>query len=468
MSNNKNSDLSNLSENIFLLKKVLDLSLKGLQVVDKNGKIIYVNESFEKIHNVIASEVINKHVTDVIENTRMHIVAKIGIEERDDIQFIHGHEYVVSRIPIKNDQGECIGAIGSIRFEYTDQLKSLTKKVEILEKELLDTNKKISKNADTYYCVDDIIAVAESSRLSKEIALRAAASDSTVLLLGESGVGKEVYAQSIHNLSMRNKGPFIRMNCSAIQETLFESELFGYEEGAFTGAKKTGKKGKFELANGGTIFLDEIGDMPIHIQSKLLRVIQEREIERLGSEKTTKIDVRIITATNQNLESLVDKGKFRNDLYYRLNVIPITIPPLRARILDIPIIVSRFWEELQKKQGIYYKTLDYSAYNILENHNWSGNIRELRNVLERVMAVVPQDVISSNHIEMIIKGHQNYSDIYCVKEDCNLNKLIEQTERGVISMALVRSDNNRSKAAKILGISRALLYKKMHIYSMMN
>ncbi|MBU1096458.1 MAG: sigma 54-interacting transcriptional regulator [Bacteroidetes bacterium] len=459
-------NIANLSENTLLLKKVLDLSLKGLQVVDENGIIMYVNESFETIHNVKAENVIGRHVTEVIENTRMHIVAKTGIEERDDLQLIHGHEYVVSRIPIIDDQNSCLGVIGVIRFEYTEQLKVLTKKVEKLEQELKNFAKKNVLHSDTSYGVEDIIAVADSSRRAKEVALRGAISDSTVLLLGESGVGKEVYAQSIHNLSKRNKGPFIRMNCSAIQESLFESELFGYEDGAFTGARKGGKKGKFELAHSGTIFLDEIGDMPIHTQSKLLRVIQEREIERLGSEKTTEIDVRIIAATNQNLELLVDQKKFRSDLYYRLNVIPITIPPLRNRILDIPVIVKKIWEELQKKRGVYYKTLDYSAYAALEKHNWPGNIRELKNVLERVMAVVSQDTITGNHIQTIIQGQQNVIVDFCLKEDCNLSKLIQQTERGAISMALARSNNNRSQAAKILGISRALLYKRMNEFNM--
>jgi len=466
MINNKYKNIANLSENSVLLKKVLDISLKGLQIVDENGIIIYVNESYEAIHNVKANDVIGKHVTDVIDNTRMHIVAKTGIAERDDLQFIHGHEFVVSRIPIIDDEAKCIGVIGVVRFEYTEQLKALNRKVTLLEHQLETATNNNALNLDTNYSVDDIIAVAESSRTAKEVALRAASSESTVLLLGESGVGKEVYAHSIHNLSKRNKGPFIRMNCSAIQESLFESELFGYEEGAFTGARKGGKKGKFELAQGGTIFLDEIGDMPFHIQSKLLRVIQEREIERLGGEKITEIDVRILAATNQNLEELVEKKLFRSDLYYRLNVIPITIPPLRKRILDIPLLVKRFWEELQKKRGVYYKTLDYTAYSALEKHTWPGNIRELKNVLERVMAVVSQDTINGGHIQTIIQGHQSVAVDFCQREDCSLSQLIEQTERGAISMALVKANNNRTKAAKILGVSRALLYKKMNLYKL--
>ncbi len=459
-------NINNLAENSLMLKKVLDLSLKGLQIVDKDGILIYVNESYGKIHNVKPDEVIGKHVTEVIDNTRLHIVARTGIAERDDIQFIHGHEFVVSRIPIIDNYNNCIGAIGVIRFEYTEELKKLNQKVEKLECELHNATIKQQKHTDTNYSADDIIAVSEISRKSKEVAFRAAASDSTVLLLGESGVGKEVYAHSIHNLSKRNKAPFIRMNCSAIQESLFESELFGYEEGAFTGARKGGKRGKFELAEGGTIFLDEIGDMPMNTQSRLLRVIQEREIERLGGEKTTKIDVRIIAATNQNLEKLIEEKRFRRDLYYRLNVIPITIPPLRERILDIPVIIKRIWEDLQKKHGVYHKSLDYSAFRFLEKYEWPGNIRELKNILERAMAIVNRDRVGEEQLRTIIQGYREFRLDYCIREDCDLAKLIEQTERSAISAALVRANNNRTRAAKNLGISRALLYKKMHLYNM--
>lgn len=459
------TDQSLIQSDPVFLKNILEITLQGLQVVDKKGIIIFVNESYEEIHKVKREDIIGKHVTDVIENTRMHIVAQTGVREKDQLQEIRGKEFVVSRIPIFA-MGECVGAVGFIRFQYTDEVKNLTKKVEKLEKELKHASNKIELNIDTKFGFNDIVAIAQSSLNVKEVAKRAATSDSTVLLLGESGVGKEVYAQSIHNLSMRNKGPFIRMNCSAIQESLFESELFGYQEGAFTGAKKGGKKGKFELANNGTIFLDEIGDMPLQIQAKLLRVIQEREIDRLGDEKTIDIDVRIIAATNQNLDQLVDEGKFRKDLYYRLNVIPIVIPPLRERILDLPKLVQVFWERLQKKRGVYYKTLDYSALVALEEHSWPGNIRELNNVLERAMAVVVQDTITDSHINTIILGQKARKEEYCVKNNCKLSEIVENTERGAISMALVRANNNKSQAAKFLGISRALLYKKLHYYGM--
>ncbi len=467
MTNYISNNLDDIAENKIFLRKILDLAVKGLMVVNCQGIIIYINKSFETMHHVTYEEAVGKHVTDVIENTRLHIVAQTGVAERDEVQIIHGHEYVVSRMPI-TEGDKCLGAIGTIRFEYTNELKRLNNKVEQLKDELKKSNNKINKNPYTNFTFDDIIAIDETSIKIKEIALRATSSDSTVLLLGESGVGKEVYAQSIHNLSKRNKGPFIRMNCSAIQETLFESELFGYEEGAFTGAKKGGKKGKFELANNGTIFLDEIGDMPLNVQSRLLRVLQEREIDKLGSEQIIKIDVRLIAATNKNLSELVKKGSFRKDLFYRLNVIPINIPPLRERKEDIPELIKLFWKKLQVKLGVYHKTLSFGALNVLEDYNWPGNVRELLNILERIMAVVPANEITADHILTIIKGQDSAEPVIHANIPNNLPSLMQSTEKRAISEALVITNNNRLKAAKILGISRALLYKKMHYYNMID
>jgi PAS domain S-box-containing protein len=452
--------LNGLLLDVNFLKKVLDISSEGLYIVDKNGIIVYADESFERIHHLKQEECVGKHVTEVMENTRMHIVAKTGVAENDHVQMINGHEFVVSRIPIIiNDH--CVGAVGKIRFHDVDEVKRLTNRVNKLEKQL--KNEK-SKRNEAKHNFEDIVAFAEETIRAKNTAMRAATSDATVLLMGESGVGKEVFAHSIHNLSPRSNGPFIRLNCSAIQESLIESELFGYEEGAFTGAKKGGKKGKFELANNGTILLDEIGDMPMDAQAKLLRVIQEQEFDKVGGEGVVNVDVRIIAATNQDLWQLVEEGKFRRDLFYRLNVIPIFIPALRERKLDIPELVRLFWEELKKNHGIYHKNLDQSAVAALKEHHWPGNIRELRNVLERAITVVLQNTITANHIQTIIKGHEAKSSNYCIANNCTLQDLIENTEKNAISIALLRANNNKSRASKLLGISRALLYKKMHYY----
>ena len=454
--------LKNIAENKNLIRKILDVSADGLMVVNREGIIVYVNQSFVDIHNIPEKEAVGRHVTKIIENTRMHFVAETGMAETDAIQTIHGRDVVVSRIPLIEDD-ECIGAVGKIRFLDVGEVKDLTERVNKIEKQLRKTP---LKNTDTHYTFADIVAFSASSLNAKKSAYRSATCDASVLLLGESGVGKEVYAHSIHNLSKRNKGPFIRLNCSAIQQELFESELFGYEEGAFTGAKKGGRKGKFEQAHTGTIFLDEIGDMPLNAQAKLLRVLQEKEIDKLGGEKIVHIDVRVIAATNQNLEQLVEEGKFRKDLFYRLNVIPIILPPLRERELDIPELIRLFWKQLKKDHGIYYKQLDHSALMVMQKYEWPGNIRELRNILERAMTVVLQDTVTAEHIQTIIMGQRGMGDDNCTQNECELTKLVENTEKKAISIALVRANNNRSQAAKILGISRALLYKKMHYYKL--
>ena len=450
-----------------ILRRIVDLCVEGMQVVNAQGVITMVNHSFEEIHGIPRAQAVGRHVTEIIENTRMHIVAQTGVAEVDDLQKIEGHDYVVSRLPIYQG-GKCVGAIGKIVFQGFQEINRLNRKVEELKTQL-ETLRKVKgvSHPDTRFTFEDIVALSEAGRLAKERAMRAAVSNSTVLLMGESGVGKEVFAHAIHHLSQRSKRPFIRVNCSAILESLFESELFGYADGAFTGAKKGGKQGKFELAHTGTIFLDEIGDMPLPLQAKLLRVLQEREIDRVGGEGLFHVDVRIIAATNQDLWALVGQGKFRKDLYYRLNVIPIVVPPLRERGKDLPDLIKLFWSDLQRTHGIYHKQLSAEAKRVLEGHAWPGNIRELRNVLERAMNIVLEDTISEEQIRMLLLGVGASVDICGPDQECSLDRIVAQAEKQAISFALARASNNRAQAAKMLGISRPLLYRKMHEYGMM-
>jgi len=456
--------LAQAHEELASLRHLLDVAVGGLQVVNRDGVITMVNRSFEEIHGIPAERVVGRHVTEVIENTRMHIVAQTGIAELGELQKIGAMRVVVSRIPLYRD-GKCVGAAGKIDFQDLSQVNRLAHKVEHLQKELEALRKRKGTVAsDVRFAFSDVVALAPASREAKETAVRAAPQDSTVLLLGESGVGKEVFAHAIHAFSTRASGPFVRVNCSAIQETLFESELFGYEDGAFTGARKGGKQGKFEMADGGTIFLDEIGDVPLSVQAKLLRVLQEREIEKVGAEETLKVDVRVIAATNQDLTRLAEEGKFRRDLYYRLSVIPIRIPPLRERHEDIPELIRIFWESLKKRHGIYHKALSPEAQKLLERYEWPGNIRELHNVLERALTIVVEPTISDEQVRMIMVGARETHDEFCLSEECGLTQLVEQTERRALGFALARTNNNRLQAAKLLGISRALLYKKLHAY----
>ena len=445
------------------LKTILDYAVCALQVVDREGRIVYINESFKEVHDVAWDDVVGRPVTEIIDNTRMHIVARTGIPEYDHIQNIKGIPYVVSRIPIV-ENGECIGAVGLIRFRYLDEVKNLTEDIKRLQRQIHNMHKGDILSDNTEYSFNDIVSISGPMRHAKILAMQAAETDATVLLRGESGVGKEVFAHSIHNFSRRRAGPFVRVNCSAIHENLIESELFGYEEGAFTGARKGGHRGKFEQADCGTIFLDEIGDMPLAAQVKLLRVIQEREVDRLGSEKRCPVDVRIIAATNSKLEDMVRDGGFREDLYYRLNVIPITIPALRQIPEDIPWVAKNLWEKLCRRHGIFHKRLAPSAFMAMQRQPWKGNVRELQNVLERTMIMSRSNTIEEADVRRVLLQGGTCDDLIDLDDEekgMTLEILVERTEKRAIRYALAVAEGNRSAAAKLLGISRPLFYKKL-------
>ncbi|MCW7754861.1 sigma 54-interacting transcriptional regulator [Desulfobotulus sp. H1] len=458
-------DLKNL---IDFQRTIINYCACGLMVVDTEGQIIYVNDSFCEIHNISPHKVIGQHVTKIVDNTQLHKAAESGIAQHDCFQDISGKHYVVSRIPILKN-GDCVGALGLIRFRYVEEVKLLTEKIAELNAKIKNLKEIRAVNMNVKYTFDDIIGSSEELTMAKEIAMQAATSDATILIRGPSGSGKEVFAHSIHNFSPRSSKPFIRINCSAIQENLIESELFGYEEGAFTGARRGGKKGKFELAHTGTILLDEIGDMPIASQVKLLRAIQEREISPVGSEKNIPVDVRIIASTNQPLEKLVEENRFRADLFYRLNVIPIIIPELKQTPEEIPFLSRKIWEELSKAHGIFHKTLSKGAVLALQSYDWPGNIRELRNILERLLIMVRKSQISENDVQRGLISYADYgsgSRKDDSEERFGLDLLVKQTEKQAVASALKTSGGNKSKAAKLLGISRPLLYKKIKKYQL--
>ena len=295
----------------------------------------------------------------------------------------------------------------------------------------------------------------------KELASRVAASNSTLLIQGESGTGKELLARAIHQTSKRKNNAFIAINCGAIPENLLESELFGYEEGSFTGARRGGKLGKFELAHNGTVFLDEIGDMPLHLQVKLLRVLQEKRIERIGSSRSTPIDVRVIAATHRNLEKLVSSGEFREDLYYRLNVIPLGIPPLRERKEDIPLLTHYYLEYYSRVLGKSIKGLTPDASAIMSRYSWPGNVRELSNVIEYAVTMTTGEYISAEVLPTRVKTTENKMEM--TSGSLNLKAL----EREAITKALAAAmtAGQKDDAAKLLGVSRATLYRKIKEYN---
>lgn len=448
----------NLSE---ILRTILDNAYEGIIVVDEQGYIIMINEPYIEFLGKKEEDIIGKHATEIIDTTRLHIVVKTGKEEIGEVQKVRGKNIVVMRTPIYKE-GRVVGAIGKIMFKDLKEVNVLASKIKTIENELKYYKNALKEVSGVKYRFENIIGVSDKLKETKFLAEKATHTNSNVLIRGESGTGKELFAHAIHAESSRAMGPFIKVNCAAIPAELLESELFGYEEGAFTGARRGGKVGKFELANGGSIFLDEIGDMPHSMQAKLLRVLQEKEVERVGGTKNIPLDVRIIAATNRNLEEMIEKGEFREDLYYRLNVMSINIPPLRERIEDLEPLVQYLLTKISEQVGNYVTKIAPKAMKYLESYSWPGNIRELENVLERAINLADYGKeIQVNHLPM----HLRKADVNVkVRGDKDLKSILEEVEKEAILDCLKRTNGNRTETARILNISRSSLYEKLWKY----
>lgn len=452
------TQIDELKKSINSMKDILDNAYQGIVLINKDGNIIKWN--YEKLFGIKEEDVLGKPVQEVIENTRLHIVVKTGQKELYDVQRIQGHNMIASRTPIIKD-GEIIGAVGTVLFKDIKEVKDLVEKLKVLENTVDKYKREISNMYCANYAFDDIITQNKNMLKVKDIALKSANSASTVMIQGESGTGKEYFAHAIHYASQRKDAPFIRVNCAAIPPELFESELFGYDSGAFTGAKREGKIGKLELANGGTILFDEISSMPYNMQAKLLRVLEERELERVGSNIGIKIDIRIIACTNENLLNLVKEGRFRKDLFYRLNVVRINIPPLRDRLDDIPNLCEDILKQLVKNVGLPYKIVTEKAIIALQLYNWPGNVRELRNILERAANMSYNNYIDINNLPDYINNIMNIEDN---KDRSFLKDIVADVEIKAIMEAINITNGSRTEAAKLLGIHRTALYKKIDNY----
>ncbi|EOP60476.1 hypothetical protein IIW_04425 [Bacillus cereus VD136] len=402
----------------------------------------------------------------------MHIVVKTGQVEIGHIQHINNQNIIATRIPIVKD-GKVIGAIGKIMFHDIQQFKALGDQIRAMESKLSYYQTELQRLQAGRFSFQSIVGESAKMEEVKTMALKVSKSRSTVLIRGESGTGKELFANAVHHASPRARGSFIRLNCAAIPRDLLEAELFGYEEGAFTGAKKGGKPGKIELSHKGTLFLDEIGDMSLDMQVKLLRVLQEKEIERIGGTKTQKIDVRFIAATHRNLREMVQRGEFREDLYYRLNVFAIDIPPLRERKEDIVHLTEFLIRKLNEELGSNVLLLDERVRDIFMEHDWPGNIRELENVLERAMNVVEGTIIQVHHLPVYLRkrdleeelDHETFAGYQGEDEiSYSLQTEVESAEKRAITRALEKTAGNRKEAAELLGIHRASLYRKIERY----
>lgn len=435
------------------LFEIIEQSSEGTVIVDRQARIVWMNERYARRFGLAnAASAIGQPCEAVIPGSLMREVVSNGRPILLDMLDTPNEPLVVMRLPIHDDQGALIGAIGFALFDELRSLSPLLKRYSSMQQELASTRSQL-RARQAKYSFAQFVGSSAVSLEAKRRARRGASSDSPVLLLGETGTGKELLAHAIHAASARAHKAFVSINSAAIPETLLEAEFFGTAPGAFTGADRKGRSGKLQLAEGGTLFLDEIGDMPLALQSKLLRVLQEKEYEPVGSNQMLRSDVRIIAATSIDLQAAIARGAFRADLYYRLNVLPIEVPPLRQRLEDLPALCEAILGEL----GSQYE-LEAEAQQLLARHAWPGNIRELRNVLERATLLADQPRLGVADLRAALGP---LSPVAGEPMRQTYREACEAFERELIVGALAEHGGNVPEAASALGLGRSTLYKKM-------
>ncbi|MDI1270154.1 MAG: sigma 54-interacting transcriptional regulator [Polaromonas sp.] len=459
---------------------------QGMFLVDRTGRIVWVNEGYKRFLPALGfssvEQFVGHMVEEVIPNTQMRRVLETGEPFLIDLLTNRAGTFVVSRIPLRDESGgDVIGAIGIVLFDHPETtLQPLISKFALLHRDLDDARRELASQRlqppgqrQSKYTFASFVGTSPAAVEVKRQARRAAQTSSPVLLLGETGTGKELLAHAIHATSSRARGPFISVNIAAVPDTLLEAEFFGVAPGAYTGADRKGRDGKFKIADGGTLFLDEIGDMPQALQAKLLRALQEGEIEPLGSNKVIPFDARLIAATSRDLAALVREGKFREDLFYRLNVLPIRVPPLRERRSDIPALLEVLGEEMALRSGDRQPELAPDALALLSAQTWRGNIRELRNVLEQAVMRSDSPSIGRAQFEEVLKeaGIERIAPLPLAEfgdgaEPTSdplrpLAEQVAQVERRAIAAAMAATGGNKLAASRLLGISRAKLYERL-------
>ncbi|VVN75346.1 sigma-54 interaction domain-containing protein [Pseudomonas proteolytica] len=439
------------------LFEIIEQSSEGTVIVDRDANIVWMNERYAKRFGLkSADQAIGQPCEQVISNSLLRQVVRSDQPILLDIQDTPKGPLVVMRLPIHDDAGKVIGAIGFALFDELRNLSPMIERYLSMQQELAST-RSLLRSRQSKYNFAHFIGTSAASLEVKRRARRSASAESPVLLLGETGTGKELLAQAIHGASPRANKAFVSINSAAIPHDLLEAEFFGTAPGAFTGADRKGRPGKLQIAQGGTLFLDEIGDMPLPLQSKLLRVLQEKEFEPVGSNEMIHSDVRVIAATSTDLEAAIKRGEFRADLYYRLNVLPIQVPPLRERLDDIPALSEAILEELRSQHE-----LDREALALLAQHAWPGNIRELRNVLERAALLSDDLVLDAREIRAAIGTFSPVErDAVAPIEVETFSMARERFDRQLIAAALRQCEGNVVEAAKRLGLGRSTLYKKM-------
>ena len=463
---------------------------EGMMLVDRDARVVWINEQYKRFLPALGfdrvEDFVGHPVSQVVQNTQMHRVIETGKPILIDLLSNKAGTFVVSRIPLRDGAGNVIGVLGIVLFDHAETtLKPLIEKFALLQRDLDDARRELASERNnplnnsahgqrrSKYTFASFIGTSPAAVEVKRQARRAAQSNSPVLLLGETGTGKELLAHGIHAASSRANGPLVSINIAAVPDTLLEAEFFGVAPGAYTGAERKGREGKFKLADGGTLFLDEIGDMPLSLQAKLLRALQEGEIEPLGSNKLVPFDARVIAATSRDLNALVRTGQFREDLYYRLNVLPIRLPPLRERRSDIAALVEVLGEDMALRSGTEQPELLQDALALLMAQHWRGNIRELRNVLEQAAMRSDSLQIDAVQLERLLReaGQDQIAPATSLLlaqpapgDDVLVRPLGEQVaelERRAIAAALAQTGGNKMATARLLGISRAKLYERL-------
>ncbi len=460
-------------------------SAMGTMVVDRDHRIVWISDGYKRFLPALGHDeahFVGRRVEEVVPNTLMGDVIDSGRPILVDLLSNQAGTFLVSRLPLRNDQGVVIGAVGFVLLDHPETtMQPLIAKFRQLQGELDHARRQIAQIASEMsstrrprYTVASFIGSSPAALEVKRQARRVAQTDSTVLLLGETGTGKELLAHGIHAASRRAARAFVGVNIAAVPDTLLEAEFFGVAPGAYTGAERKGREGKFKLADGGTLFLDEIGDMPLALQSKLLRALQEQEIEPLGSNRVERVDVRIVAATSRDLGGLVAAGSFRADLFYRLNVLPIRLPALRERLADLEALVESLAEDIARRSGLPARSVSPEALALLARRAWPGNIRELRNTLEQAALMTDDLVLDMRHFEPAagaaaadpapqrppppLLPQRQPAGVDAVRP---LSEQVADVERAAIAAALRASGGNRVLTARRLGMSRAALYDRL-------
>ncbi|MGA2083361.1 MAG: sigma 54-interacting transcriptional regulator [Holophaga sp.] len=428
---------------------------EGCLVVDQDVRVVMISERYAANLGVDPKDVLGKEIESFLPNSLMRQVVVTGKPILLEIFEAGGHPLVVTRMPLKDEDGKVVGAMAFALYSDLEPLKPLADRLGQLQAELAHAERRLAEVRRSKYTFSSFLGNSPKAMETRRLARRAALLPAPVLLRGETGTGKELLAHAIHAGGPRAERPFVPVNVAAIPDTLLESEFFGVAPGAFTGADRKPRTGKLELADGGTLFLDEIGDMPLALQSKLLRVLQDQEFEPLGSNRVVRVDLRVLSATSRDLEAMVRTGAFRRDLFYRLNVLSISVPPLRERPGDLDLLCEHLLEKIARKNGAPARELAPEALDALRRHPWPGNVRELENVLEQAMLNSDVHTLRPDDFPGLL------ADPGGPGPSASLASALEDAQRRALEAALAATGGNRAQAARCLGIGRTTLYRRL-------